>query len=561
MAAAVGGRLVAVERRRSLFGPDYLRLLILAAVSVAVHGWLIAHTAVTARDGLGFARYALRLQSPEAANPPDHLRQRENPPPPVEGPRAVIMSAEHPPGYPAAVWLAGKFVRAVYPDDTLVAENYLLAAQLASGAAALLLVVPTYLLGRMLFGRGVGFLAALLVQVLPVPARLTSDALTEGTYLLAVSTAVLLGARALRRPGVGGFLLCGLAVGGAYLVRLEGLMVAAAVGLVGGWLGLTGRWPRDLTAGRLVALAVGVGLVAGPYVIMIGKLTNKPTPTEMLKPFRTPGEILRGGKADAAVGGPLFAKSWPVPEGAGLVGLAKPAARAAAEEAVKGLHYLAAGLAVIGVIAVRRRVAADPGVALLVVLAGVNFVVLVGLGARGYAVNQDRFHYVSERHTLLLVLIGCVFAAAGVQRLAGWSRARGGAARYAPAAVAAVLVATALPSTLKPLHANREGHKHAGRWLLANTDRDKDCVIDPFEWAAFYGWRTLYFIPADPPDPEVTYAVVDDKEHDGDHARLPRMKDARAVKEDGRSVVVYHWPEDVPVEQAKVKVYKLVRPK
>ena len=162
---------------------------------------------------------------------------------------------------------------------------------------------------------------------------------------------------------------------------------------------------------------------------------------------------------------------------------------------------------------------------------------------------------------MVLVLIGCVFAAAAVQRLAAWGRARGGLAQYAAAGAALLLVATALPATLKPLHANREGHKHAGLWLRANTDRDFDCVIDPFEWAAYYGWRTLYFVPADPADPAVTYAVLDDKPHDDDHARLPRMRDARAVAADGRAEVVYHWPEDVPVEQAKVKVYKLVRPK
>ena len=398
MAAVVGGRIEAVERPRSLFGPDYIRLLALAVVSVAVHGWLIAHTAVTARDGLGFAQEALRLQSPSKANPPDHLKQRENPPPAVHNAVDVMAAAQHPPGYPVAVWLAGKAVRTAYPADDLVAENYLWAAQLVSGAAALLLVVPTYLLGRMLLGRQAGFLVALLFQVLPVPARLTADALTEAPYLLAVATAVVLGVRAVRRPGVGGFLLCGMAAGAAYLVRVEGLMAAAAVGLVAGWLGLAGRWPRDLAAGRLVALAVGVGLVAGPYVALIGRLTNKPTGNEMLQPFQSPADLLRGLKssdARPAAGGPLLAASWTVPPGTGVVGRAEPAVREVAKEAAKGLNYLAAGLAVVGVVLVRRRLAADPGWAVLVALAGVNGAVLIGLGVKGYSVNDGRFYYVS----------------------------------------------------------------------------------------------------------------------------------------------------------------------
>src|SRR5207249_2546738 len=81
-------------------------------------------------------------------------------------------------------------------------ESTLLAAQLVSAIAGVLLVVPTYLLGRMLFGRNVGFAAALLFQVLPVPARITSDGLAEGLYLLGSATALVIGVR----PAVVGIL-------------------------------------------------------------------------------------------------------------------------------------------------------------------------------------------------------------------------------------------------------------------------------------------------------------------------------------------------------------------
>ena len=100
MSASVGGRLEEVEPKRSLFGPDYLRLAALVLVAVAVHAWLVSHTAVTARDSLGFARMALCFDTPSAAPPHadgrpkttlDHLR-----------------SAEHPPGFPLAVWAVYK---------------------------------------------------------------------------------------------------------------------------------------------------------------------------------------------------------------------------------------------------------------------------------------------------------------------------------------------------------------------------------------------------------------------------------------------------------------------
>ncbi|MBN9521905.1 glycosyltransferase family 39 protein [bacterium] len=532
---AVGGRMEAVAPRRSLFAADYLRLAALAAVAAAVHLWLVGHTATTARDGIGFARYAINLQSPhQTAVGHDETRTI----------RQIVEEAQHPPAYPAAIWAAGKLVRrfTTLPHP----EAYLLAAQLVSAAAAVLLVVPTYLTGRMLFGRSVGFAAALLLQVLPTPARLTSDALTEATYLLAVSTAVMFGVRAVRRPGVGGFLLCGAATGFAYLVRPEGLIVAGAVGLTAGALLAARRWPLDLTLGRVAALLVGVVFVAGPYIALIGKLSNKKSPQELLNPEMNPREKLFHGQADAranpVIAAPLFAE-WRESGSSRVLW----AGQAVATETVKALYYVPAVLAVFAIVRLRRRVAADPGLWLLLVLAGMSGLLLMALGIK--------VGYVSERHTLLLVMIGCVFAAAALEPVSELLRGRVRAEW-----LLALIVLAALPSTLKPLHANREGFKHAGRWLADNV-KTGDMVIDPFEWSQWYSGRSLYAIPPDPKEdpPRMTYAVVDDRTRADEHVRLPRLEAAINVMNDGRSRVVYHWPEDGPVEAAKVKVYQLVR--
>jgi hypothetical protein len=559
MLAVVGGRMEAVAPRRSLFGPDYLLLAGLAAISIGIHLWLVTHTKVTARDSIGFARQALDIQSPESSNPSnpgDKFRQKVD----------VIRDAEQPPGYAIAVWITAKFVRrTMQPEgaDGLwsgkqLAESTLLATQMTNAIAAFLLVVPTYLIGRMLFGRNVGFAAALLFQVLPVPARITSDGLSEGVYLLAVSTSMMLAVRAVRRPGVGGFLATGLAVGISYLVRPEAMIVAGATGLVAAWLGYTRRWPRDLTLGRLTALAVGVALVAGPYILLIGKISNKPTANQMTPGLETPRAKLWKGQPDAravpATGGSIFAK-WMNPPVHGIPGRVLWGAEAVAEETFKSLHYLPAIFALVGVISIRRRIAAEPGLWLLFVLAAMNAALLVYLGAR--------IGYVSERHTVLLTMIGCLFAAAALEPIAAglgklpkvgffW---RG---NFGTTALLVILIATALPAALKPMHANREGHKHAGLWLAAHIQKG-DCLVDPFCWAEWYAGRSLYFVSEDPVLPEVTYAVVDDKMRADEHERLPRLDAAKAVVADGNSQVVYHWPEEAPVEMAKVKVYKLVR--
>ncbi|MBY0458914.1 MAG: glycosyltransferase family 39 protein, partial [Gemmataceae bacterium] len=288
MSAVVGARLEVVEPERSLFGPDYLRLGVLVAVALAVHLWLVAHTALTARDSLGFARLALCFDTPSAA--PPHADGR------AKNALDHVRAAEHPPGYPLAIWVTYKAVNRFAGGP--IADRALLGAQVANTLAAVLLVIPTYLTGRMLFSRNVGFAAALLFQVLPVPARITSDGLTEGVYLLVSATALALAVRAVTVPRVSTFLLCGFTTGMSYLVRPEGLMLAVAPGLVACWYGLTRRWPRDVAAGRLCALAVGVGLVAVPYMALIGKLTNKPSGQELQNPFGPARPIYHDGKAN-----------------------------------------------------------------------------------------------------------------------------------------------------------------------------------------------------------------------------------------------------------------------
>ena len=557
--AAVGGRMEVVVRKRSLFAPDYLRLFALALVAVAVHAWLLTHSPVTARDGIGFARYALRLQSPhDALSPRDFSRTALD----------VVRMEQHPPGYPALVWLAAKGVRYAAPEMPLP-ESTLLATQLVSSLAGVLLVVPIYLIGRSLFGRNVGFAAALLFQVLPVPAHITSDGMADGLYTLVAATALLFGVRAVRRPGIGGFLLCGLICGASYLVRPEGLMVAAAVAAVAGWLGLRGRWPRGVTLGRLTALGVGVALVAGPYMILIGGLTRKPTGNDLINRV-TPREKV----ADADFRGPnpsVFAAWWHVPDETSVAGVIAPAVVGVGKEIGKSLHYGAALLAVLGVVALRRRLLAEPGLAALLAFVGLNCAVLIALGSTGYFVNGKRTFYIAEHHTLLLSVVGCVFAAAAMESVGGWLSRRSQpqlrtVGRFAPAVLLVGLAATALPTTLKPMHTQREGYKHAGRFLEPILrkhveDGEHFTLIDPFCWTEWYAWRTLYHVPADSENPVAIYAVVDDRNRPDDHERLPRLDDARKVVADGRAVVIYHWPENVDVKQAKVKVYKLAVPK
>ncbi len=543
MGPNVGGRIEEVQRPRSLFGPDYLRMAGLVLVAVAVHSWLIAHTAVTARDSLGFARQALCFGLPTAAPPHPDGRPKNM--------MDLVRDAEHPPGFPLTVWVTHAALRRTVPDMA-IPDRALLATQLAGAIAAVLLVVPTYLTGRMLFGRNVGFAAALLFQVLPVPAQITSDGLTEGVYLLSASLAVMLGVRAVRVPRISSFLLCGMAIGATYLVRPEGLMMAAGPVAVAMWLGLTQRWPRDQAMARLTALAVGISLISAPYMVLIGKISNKPT-AGYLHPLHQPsGPLYRGAPTSqrAVVNPTIFAAWWNPDRDAGT-----PrelwAIKAVVKETSKSANYVVWPLAIFAVIALRRRFATEPALWVPVVLTVCNVALLTYLGAR--------VGYVSERHTALLTYFACLFAAAGLPLLAAalgqlLPRVEKLGVRITAASLLVALVASSLPFALKSMHTNREGHKHAGRWLATHLTSN-DAIIDPFCWAEWYAGRTLYRTSWNPPVSRNTYIVWETGP--SPHSRLPAYDTAKESLHHSTARIAYHWPENVPPEKATVQVWKL----
>jgi hypothetical protein len=122
-----------------------------------------------------------------------------------------------------------------------------------------------------------------------------------------------------------------------------------------------------------------------------------------------------------------------------------------------------------------------------------------------------------------------------------------------PATLLVILVATALPYTLKPLHAHREGHKYVGLWL-ADHMTEKEHLIDPLSWAEWYAGRTLYQPPQFRGKPEAVWVVVE-KGKGSPHSRLPQWQHAVAVTY-GKTPA-YRWPEDAPPDGPAVEVYKL----
>jgi hypothetical protein len=510
----------------------------LLLVAAGIHAWQIRHTAVTARDGVGFIRYAWQLQSQ-----PWVPVLRENP---------------HPPGYPLAVLAVSGIVRHFGTEDET--SRMQLSAQLANALAGVLLVVPMFFLGRELFDRRVGFGAALLFQCLPVASRTLADALTEGTFLLLVGTALLFAVRAIQRGGRLRFALCGAFAGLAYLTRPEGVLVVVAVGLVIVGLQCSPAWRRSWRefGARGACLAMPALAVAAPYMLAIGHVTNKTTGKDILQaafqqPEIGPRQGWTAGPQHAvvslAVFGPrskeldLFRRHlWCL----GSIG----------REVVKGYHYLAWLPALAGLYWFRGRLRQSPGGWVLLALVLLDVLVLWRVAfVEGY---------VAERHTLVTIL-GTVFWAVAAVGAAGDAAAaalrRLGEGRWwarGPvwsAAIFLVLAGAGMPRTLAPLHTNRTGFHEAGAWLALHAEPG-DHVLDPFSWVEFYSGQVYQEVrsPSTAAPPADLYVVLGGTPNE--HERLPLMAQARLLAAHGR--MVFRWPDKpIKYKAEEVEVYQV----
>ncbi len=543
------------------FGHELALLAVLFLLAASSRAWLIGHTEVAARDSVGFIRYALELER----YPWKEVLER---------------SLQHP-GYPMVLLVVSWPVR------------YFLGGTNA---------VSMQLSAHDLFGRRAGFWGTALFQCLPVSARVMSDALSEATFLLFMATALLLAVRALRSQSAARFAWCGLFGGLAYLTRPEGALIVVATGLVLIAMQFVSSgqrsWLRVFACAT--ALVVTAAVIASPYVLVTGRLTNKPTPRRLWETAvseETPkqGRIREydlqsarfvvppsgGGELPPAkagttnlAGSPPRSQTPVWEQGAGpltasVLAIYAPESLkdrrlwglyAIATEVTKDFQYLCVLPLLLGLWKFRDRLKTGGGAWVLLVLCLLHSLVLWRLAVV--------VGYVSDRHVLVLVLCG-VFVAAGGVFVLGELIARGvhrlrsgstaGSAPFVESGKLSVvllltLIGLGLHEALKPLHANRAGHRQAGLWLAEHTEL-ADPVADPFCWAHYYAGRVFWegLTPPAPPGYVPTQYVVLERSPSRDHSRLPTIDHAKALAASGH--VVYHWPVEKTEAEAKILVY------
>jgi hypothetical protein len=527
---------------------DLVYVLVLALVATGLRTWQLTHTTVASRDSIGYARIAWRLEHGDW--------------------KKVIPHAPQHPLYPAALLVVSQGVRHYLPDDLPFAMQ--LSAQLTSAVAGVLLVLPMFLLGRELFDRRTAFGATLLFQCLPSGGRVLGDGLSEGLFLLFATWALYLAARALRGRSMLPFALAGLASGLAYLTRPEGLIIAAVTGLVLLGAQVMARWRRPWLnlLGAGAALSLTTLAVGGPYMALIHGLTVKQSAIRVGDTLKLTGALntkkMDQRVASLGVGLPLLAE-WSdpnpdqhLPSERRLWGF-----QVVANMLIRGFFWSSWLPALIALWVRRDRFWLVPGTWVVFLLCSMIAAALYGVAVVvGYA---------SDRHLLLVILLGCYWAAAGVPILGEWVATTLGRIRPAwrgsrwtdgglwALGLWLLFCVGPLARTLETLHADRAGFRQAGYWLAEHAQTG-DKIDDPYAWSNYYAGHV--FTEVDPDDglpftqgpeakPKVRYVVMEVS--DNKHARLLTEKPEELLAAGGH--VEQSWPLSHRKDNAAVQVF------
>lgn len=526
-------------------GRRFLLALVLLAAGLHLAG--IARSLLPAQDGLKFLRIARDFQSKPWID--------------------VVRGSDQHPLYPALVALSEPILAAIKGDHG--PDTWRITAQLVSALASLALLIPLYGLTRDLFDARIARIAVLIFVVLPFPAAVGRDTLSDSLALFAALLALWLGAISLRTTGWKAPLGCGIVAGLGFLTRPEVLIVPLAVALT--WVTRRGllKIPRPQTAlVRLSALSLSFLLIVGFYALLKGEVSEKLALRQGVGMGPRKPQIPR-------------AKQWLPP------GLNDPrwdfSPKEEAEEpaiatasgvvAQLGLQWaeclcgLFAIFAVWGVARARfiRQLCnagednepspAQSGARLVAVYLALFSLVLFR--------HAFKMGYLSDRHTLTLVIASIPWAAAGtfvcLRGIAVKLRWSPRFARIAGAAAVLTLVLAGVRLQSKPIHPSRWGHWAAGRWLAAHAD-PKDAVLDTRGWATFVSGQRSYdywHVRQAFTDSQLRYVVVGTGELEAGSRRAATLKAVLAYAAEP----VVEFPERQDGRGgAGVRVYRYHRP-
>jgi 4-amino-4-deoxy-L-arabinose transferase-like glycosyltransferase len=420
-----------------------VHLSILLTIALGIGVYLICTTVLISKDGVTFIEYAQKLAT-SSAN--------------------IIRSNDQHPGYPFLIAAGQKIIKKLSGGTSL--SDWIYSAQIVTLTCRLLALAALYFVGKIIVGPRQSFWAVLILIFLPKPAGYGSDALSDWPHLLFLAAgflALLIGAK---NEHWWCFGLTGLIAGMGYLIRPECAQLVVYGAL---WLGLRLFWPKPATKRAhtllaIVAMLISFAVIAGPYMHFKGGIFPKKHVGEFASQVQSHHEA---AAYTAALAAPESIKAFGKllnNIGNTLVWFFLPFLFIGFYKRFKGHH---------------------PPVQetfLLIAFAAVNIIMMIWL--------YCKYGYMSQRHTLPLVVYTIFYLPLGVETVANWLHDRWtiptGKNLFMILLLPGILLC--LVKLAEPQNYDKKSYTAAAQWLTANTGRN-DVIAVPDVRISFYAER------------------------------------------------------------------------
>jgi len=440
---------------------DLVNVSILLMVALCIGIYLIATTAIIAKDGVGFIKYAQQIEA---------------------DPVKTIVSEYQHPGYPWLILITRKVTALLYKDTSILTWIY--CAQSVTLVFRLLAITVLYFIGKQLFGAKISFWATLVLILLPKPAEYGSDALSDWPHMFFLVLGILLLFNGASKNNYWLFGFVGLAAGVGYLIRPE---CAQLVVLGSLWLGLQLFWPRRSISKSKVLFSLTLLLitflaVAGPYMKLKGAVFPKKDIGQFV---RTSQQLEVHTKSNQTVSEATHTSQFT------LTNIAKGFYKLVQNIGETLMWFFVPALFIGMHKRFKGRKWYEPERFFVIAIISLNVPVMLWL--------YCKYGYMSYRHTLPLLIIPILYVPVGLQELAIWFHKRFSKKAGSFAAtncderfwfLVLFIIGTSIctPKLLRPIRIKKQGYRAAAQWLKANTD-GRDIVVVSDKRISFYAER------------------------------------------------------------------------
>ena len=441
---------------------DIINLSILSAITLCIGIYLIVTTSIIAKDGVTFINYARQFET---------------------APLKTMMNEFQHPGYPWLI-LAAHMVTGFLHENTSVL-SWIYCAQSVALIFRLLAITILYFIGKHLLGARLSFWAILILVFLPAPAEYGSDALSDWPHLFFLSAGLLLLLKGAMNERWWLFGFAGLAIGAGYLVRPECAMLVVVGSL---WLGLQSLSPKNaMSKGKaltaLALLLVGFLAIAGPYMKLKGAVFPKKNVGQFVQSSQQQEVHAENNQIVPEVTHTSQFTPSHISKALGkLVGnISETLMWFFVPALLIGMHKW-----------FKTRKWHEPEKFFIIVIIVLNVPVMIWL--------YCKHGYMSDRHTLPLLIIPILYVPIGLQELAIWCQKRftkkiepsvatNRNERFWFLVLFLIGVSICVPKLLRPIRAEKQGYRAAAQWLKANTDMAATVAV-PDKRISFYAERT-----------------------------------------------------------------------